>query len=112
MIVGTSVQPALKAIGIDPTLHDIRFVEDDWEIAKFAKKLDDIVDSFASSPVDLDAYHELLDRLSDKIIADSGAEQGPYAGDIGGAVVIQTLHWFKAQPHYFAFISAWVASVA
>ena len=30
---------------------------------------------------------------------------------ICGAVVIQTLHWFKAQPHYFAFISAWVAVV-
>ena len=30
---------------------------------------------------------------------------------ICGAIVIQTIHWFKAQPHYFTFISAWVTAV-
>ncbi len=30
---------------------------------------------------------------------------------ICGALVMYTLHWFKAQPHYFAVISAWVAIV-
>ena len=30
----TCISSRLRAIGIDPKLHDIRFVEDDWEIAR------------------------------------------------------------------------------
>lgn len=28
-----------------------------------------------------------------------------------GILILQTIHWFKSSPHYFAFISTWVTGI-